>query len=133
MTPSEAYTADPTFRELIREWVRHKRCPIVLVDRCLELDMPKAAECARWCATQPERKQYCEYGFCGPFPAGFSGHDYPWWCTAADYHNPHANVVPLMFLNHRPDPRGPLAEDACVALLAAWAHDTPQENPPWMT
>lgn len=57
-TASLAYEIDPTFRGLVDVWVRERRCPLPLVDLCLELDLPNAAECARWAATEPDRPTY---------------------------------------------------------------------------
>ena len=71
-TARAMYDADLTFRLLIDEWVKKKRCPLVLVDRCLELNLNTQAECARWAAAQPDR--WCGENSsgainCGTFPA----------------------------------------------------------------
>lgn len=66
------YASDATFRALIDEWVRVRRCPLILVDRCYELDLPNQADCARWAAAQPDK--WCgtdEHGKeiqCGTYP-----------------------------------------------------------------
>lgn len=69
MTAREAYDTDAVFRALVNEWVDERRCPLPLVDRCLDFDMPAAAECARWAATEPEREIFGGGGQrCGPYP-----------------------------------------------------------------
>lgn len=74
MTAKEAYEADPTFRALVDTWAAERRCPLVLKDRCLELDMADtAAACAEWAATEPNRKPPSprareKKSPCGPFP-----------------------------------------------------------------
>ncbi len=83
MTATEAYRCDPDFRNLVDEWDRERHCSLPLVDRCLELEMLGAAECARWAATEPEREWVHEgvnKGFSYPYPAKFHGdHGYYWW------------------------------------------------------
>ena len=78
MTAKETYESDPTFRALIGVWVSERRCPLVLKDRCLELDLPGAAACAEWAATEPDRKPpWPQRGekrtACGPYPTRCSG------------------------------------------------------------
>ena len=75
MTAREAYDSDPTFRALVDVWAAERRCPLVLKDRCLELDLPGAAACAAWAAAQPERQVFAPRtsggergGSCGPYP-----------------------------------------------------------------
>lgn len=73
MTTREAYDSDLTFRALVDVWVAERRCPLVLKDRCLELDLPGAAACAEWAATEPDRKppwpkKKEKKSACGPFP-----------------------------------------------------------------
>lgn len=66
MTPSDAYARDDTFRHLVDGWAADLRCPYPLSDRCLELDMPLPAACARW-AADPVLTP-----------------DLPWWTVATD-------------------------------------------------
>lgn len=69
MTAEEAYACDDTFRLLIDLWEQEKRCPLPLVDRCLELDMEEAADCCRWAATEGMRTSYTNRGyFMYPYP-----------------------------------------------------------------
>src|SRR5579871_813426 len=77
MTSREAYDSDPTFRALVDVWVTERRCPLVLKDRCLELEMLDAAACAEWAATEPERSAHGG-GTCGPSPAT-SHHGWFWY------------------------------------------------------
>lgn len=58
MTAQEAYGADDVFRALVGEWVIRRRCPLPLVDRCLDFDLTAAAECARWAATERDRSPF---------------------------------------------------------------------------
>ena len=51
MTARELYDCDTTFRLLVDEWVRERRCPLPLVDRCLDFDLESQSDCARWAAT----------------------------------------------------------------------------------
>ena len=70
MTAREAYDSDPTFRALVGVWVAGRRCPLVLADRCLELDLRGAAA---WAAAEPDRKPPWprkgeKESACGPVP-----------------------------------------------------------------
>ncbi len=58
LTARAAYDCDGDVKALVDVWVSERRCPLVLVDRLLELGLPTAAECARWAATEPEQKSY---------------------------------------------------------------------------
>lgn len=87
MTAREAYDCDSTFRALVDEWVRERRCPLPLVDRSLELDVEGAADCARWAATEPKRPtEAMSEGVSDetdwPYP-GREVHNYYWWARKA--------------------------------------------------
>lgn len=60
MPPSVSlvYRTCADFRALIDTWVHEMRCPVPLVDLCLELDMGDAAEAARWASSTPQRPFY---------------------------------------------------------------------------
>ena len=55
MTCAELYTTDPTFAAGINKWVSDRRCPIEMGDYLEELGLPGPADCARWCAGEPDR------------------------------------------------------------------------------
>jgi hypothetical protein len=125
VTAREAYDTDPTFRALVDEWVRERRCPLVLVDRCLDFDMPAAAECARWAATEPKREVFVA-GFRGeptshPFPCeNVTVPDERWyWCVARSQY--YANEVEPRRVGKPYETYGfKTAPDAVLWLLDNW-------------
>lgn len=88
MTPAQAYECDGTFRMLVDTWSAERRCPLPLVDRCLELEMPAAAAAARWAATESDLypaepinvRGGEKLGPCGPYPAMNFGNGKKPWC-----------------------------------------------------
>src|SRR5262249_3699225 len=102
-------------------WVTERRCPLVLKDRALELDLPGAAACAEWAATEPERPVYPDLRIVShPYPAHHS--DTIYWCRSS---NPRcANEVPPQFLPKGDDPAesgdGRTDLDAILWLLDNW-------------
>ncbi len=75
LTCTALYAYDDVFRSAIAKWVADRRCPIELADYLRERELHAAADCAEWCATEPDRDVYdplLEHGeapgFCGPFP-----------------------------------------------------------------
>lgn len=75
MTSHRAYLVDLDFKLLVDGWVEDKRCPMPLVDRCLELGMTTQADCARWAATEIDRpRTVAESEWCGPYPTSAG------WC-----------------------------------------------------
>ena len=138
MTAREAYDSDPTFRALVDVWVARRRCPLVLADRCLELDLPAAAACAAWAAAAPDRKPPMpkrgeKKSACGPFPTLCDGGWY--WrhqrlSSAADVPN---RNVPYAVLRNR-DPKNSTYKyrqhatplDAVLWLLDNWRIPEPK-------
>lgn len=92
LTCAALYDLDGTFRALVDTWVRERRCPLPLVDRCIEFGLDAAAEGARWAATEPENDVYSPQGAderggrCGPYPtqdAGDSKEQMYWYWTTS--------------------------------------------------
>jgi hypothetical protein len=118
------YETDLTFRLLIDEWVRERRCPLVLVDRCLELNLPNQAECARWAAAQAER--WCGRGanrkeiLCGTYPCK---HKKDFYFVTDDINKTSAYALPLARTGRRVSyvtNKFPTALDAILWLLDTW-------------
>lgn len=109
LTCATLYETDPTFVSAIAKWVHDKRCPIQLGDYLEELGLCAAADCARWCATEPDRKVWLDAKqMCGPFPdAGLSGARFYWcflsWCFLGKHgRQPSScNEIPQIYVNDR--------------------------------
>ncbi len=96
-TATRLYATDTVFRVLVDLWVQEKRCPLILVDRCLDFGLEAAADCARWAATEPDRDVWADRGTpraasCGPYPIGGVEIGYYWCRTQRGIE--HANEVP---------------------------------------
>ncbi len=59
LTCAAMYEYDLTFRSAIAKWVADRRCPLELADYLRENDLHAAADCADWCAAQPDQDVYC--------------------------------------------------------------------------
>ena len=75
MTVNELYERSDQFRALIASWVSERRCPLPLVDLCLENQLESAAEACRWAATEPDQLPPAPFTHsgelsteCGPYP-----------------------------------------------------------------
>lgn len=95
LTCGQLLDCDPTFASAIAMWVAEKRCPLQLGDYLQELGLDAAADCARWCAEQPDRLWYVRERYTsGAFP-GTDCEDTPhYWCAKSDGVISHANEVP---------------------------------------
>jgi hypothetical protein len=88
LTPRTLYATDDVFRALVDTWVRERRCPRPLVDRCLDFGLDTAGACAQWAATERDRPTYHLPGPdektspCGPYPtqnvSGIKGGNWFW-------------------------------------------------------
>lgn len=72
LTCAALYDYDLTFQAAIGKWVADRRCPVELADYLRENGLYAAAECADWCATEPDREVYLkprgDETPCGPYP-----------------------------------------------------------------
>jgi hypothetical protein len=55
LTATALLEIDPTFKELLSLWWREKDIPVVLIDRLLDFDLHRQAECVRWMLSEPKR------------------------------------------------------------------------------
>lgn len=59
LTVAALYETDTNVRAMIDTWVEHRRCPAPLGDYLEETyDLAAAADCARWAATEVDRKVF---------------------------------------------------------------------------
>ena len=119
-----AYESDLTFRLLVDEWVRERRCPLVLVDRCLELNLPDQADCARWAAAGADgwcgRDAAGKEIACGPYPIK---HRTVFYFVTDDVTATGAYCLPLARVGRRVShatEKFPTALDAILWLLDSW-------------
>ena len=129
MTAAELYECDPGFRGFLTVWDRDRRCPFALQDYLLERGMDSQADCARWCATEPDRDLFkmAQYpgtvrAKCGPYPVrGIFRKGFGW--------SSYANMADVIFCHGVPELRlneyvvaldKPSTTSAIIALLDAW-------------
>lgn len=125
LTAKTLYEIDPLFRMGVDAWVADRRCDIRLVDVLLEHGLIDAADCARWAATEPDRRGIVEKGEFGPVPSPCdNGGDYHWFPSwsmrnGGEDYQPHAHEFP--------DVNGPkeipyhkTRSDAILWLLDNW-------------
>lgn len=127
LTAVAAYRCDHEFRGLVDVWVSERRCPVPLVDRCLELGLDRAADCARWASTQPDRSTpesigpNEKRGKWGPYPTQNTPKHGQWFWRHFTYECCYVpeSIAGSMDLNLRT----PL--DAILWLLDNWVPEEP--------
>jgi hypothetical protein len=114
------------FRILIGVWVEERRCPLPLVDLCLEYGLESQAAACRWAATEPDRKTPNMLGpderggWCGPYPTQNNDEGSVWgtqWFWRGFYEEccwVHGDI-PKSFVHHLSTPT-----DAILWLLDNW-------------
>ncbi len=94
---TELYQRSSEFQSAIAKWVADRRCPIQLGDYLQELGLDSAADCARWAASEPDRRVMSNPatmhgelgGICGPFPACNVTPNPQWcWCSCITDNKP---------------------------------------------
>lgn len=132
LTCADLYERDDVFRALVNEWVEHRRCPLPLVDRCLDFGLADAAECARWAATTGRRPTYAipHDGFAEDYPypraawnvvtdqKRFSQNYY--WCCRDNGGMAHANEFDSPAMRGGNSPPAVTAGAAILWLLDHW-------------
>ncbi len=139
MTATELYPLSIELQAFLTAWERDRRCPLELVDYLLEQGLESQAECARWCAVQPDlevlmpiRSAGERGGKCGPFPTMSGMLDGTWiWDIRSTQHirNYHPHTVFLenagAIINPKLRlPSYPSAKKAIMALLDNWIPTT---------
>ncbi len=125
MTAAELYECDPGFRGFLAVWERDRRCPLELVDYLIERDMESQAECARWCATQPNRSPYNppDAEPCGPCPLKNGQRD-DYYYFISRYEIEWANSIPAEMVTELPkwfrDREETSPAHASVTLMDKW-------------
>lgn len=125
MTAADLYECDPGFRGFLAVWVENRRCPLELVDYLLDRDMEGPAECARWCAAEPDRDIYDppDAGRGGPCPLQNRPRD-DWFFLVTNQLLWWSNSVPLRFVTESSQwfrtRNDKTPESAIVALMDAW-------------
>lgn len=106
MTAADYYATHSDFRDAIDIWIEHRRCPMYLVDICIELGEDAMADCCRWAATEPERPVFGtkRTKLSPPYPSNalWSLGAVYWIVSDSDYATDdvnYADVVPLRSLN----------------------------------
>ncbi len=128
LTCAALYEYDLTFQCAIAKWVADRRCPIALGDYLQENGLDAAADCARWCATEPERRVMSpcrDIGErdtpCGPFPTLNRG-KIPEWVWPIHYQGSawFASSIPLGFVHVSHCGYHDSDVAAIIFLLDAW-------------
>ncbi len=100
LTCAALYEYDLTFRAGIAKWVADRRCPIALADYIRDLGLDAAADCADWCATEPDRpvwhpvEDQPKRDFV--FPRLSFGMKYWYFCGGSSAEVTHANETPCL-------------------------------------
>lgn len=127
MTATELYKSDSEFLQLIAVWVAERRCPMGLVDKCLENGLDSAAECCRWASAEPDKEVWWsrgpdeEGGRCGPFPTQDNGKqkiEQQWFWTSTQPDK--ASHICFENLNSKVKYYSQTPTDAILHLLDNW-------------
>lgn len=98
LTVASLYRQDYRVRVMIDTWVAEHRCPAPLGDLLEEYDLPKAADCARWAATEPDRPVFNRpsWPHQGPYPRyGCAGLMW-YWLVMSERLITYANEIPRL-------------------------------------
>lgn len=120
LTCTQLYEADANFKGLVDLWVSERRCPVPLVDLCLEFGLERAADCCRWASSVPDKRVFStaeeKRSDCGPYPCIDPGGKAYWYRGTGDHFADH-----LSGANAPPSPKYfNSIEDAILWLMDNW-------------
>lgn len=124
LTVASLYETDTNVRVMIDTWVGHRRCPAPLGDYLEETyDLTAAADCARWVATEVDRRRFDDRraAKCGPFPSMSSEPKKHYWYWMSNPGSGEADNLPesQKRLGYSPDSFFQ-PHEAIIWLLDSW-------------